>query len=153
MRLLVGCALALALAGCTGDAEREPVDRADTRPAAPTSSAVAAASTRPLVLAVNARRPPLALTERQARRGGRGRVTDWRQLGEPAGRLRTTDRTDGLRHLAMDTVAVVVADAVGPAVRVATVEGVDPLRAPAAYPIQVQGPAPGPVTTMTVVGD
>ena len=39
----------------------------------------------------------------------------------------------------MDTVAVVVADAVGPAVRVATVDGVDPLRDPAAYPIQVAG--------------
>src|SRR3954447_25332026 len=86
MRLLVGCALALALAGCTGDAEREPVDRADTRPAAPTSSAVAAASTRPLVLAVNARRPPLALTERQARPGGRGGGTARRQRGAAGGR-------------------------------------------------------------------
>ncbi|GAA4706086.1 CapA family protein [Nocardioides conyzicola] len=105
------------------------------------------------MLAVNARRPPLALTEAQARRVLRGAATDWRQLGQPSGPLRTTHRTDPLGHLPMDMVAVTVADAVGPAVRVATVGGIDPLREPAAYPLQVQGPAPGPVTTLTVVGD
>ena len=80
-------------------------------------------------------------------------VTDWRQLGQPDGPLVVTSRTDRLRHLPMDMVAVTVADAVGPAVRVATVGGVDPLRDPAAYPLQVQGPEPRPVTTLTIVGD
>lgn len=142
----------LTVTGCTS----EPEDAAPTptsSSAAPSSSAAEPTTTRPIVLAVNARRPPLALTEGQARRVMAGEVTDWRQLGQPAGRLRSTDRTDRLDHLPMDTVAVVVADAVGPAVRVATVGGVDPLRRPAAYPIQVEGPEPGPVTTMTVVGD
>src|SRR6478735_9270312 len=155
-----GCAAVLAavltsalLSACTEDEREPPAPESapppwvtETVPAAPTT-------TRPLVLAVNARRPPLALTERQARRVMRGAVTDWRQLGQAPGRLRTTDRTDRLGSLPMDTVAVVVADAAGPAVRVATVGGVDPLREPAAYPVQVEGPEPGPVTTMTVVGD
>lgn len=156
MRLLAGCAVVLALSGCTSDPAEESVDRAFTEAPAPTAPPSATApepTTRPLAFAVNARRPPLALTLREARRLERGEITDWRQLGEPAGRLRTTDRTDDLAHLPMDTVAVVVADAATPAVRLATVGGVDPLREPAAYPVQVQGPPPGEVTTLTVVGD
>jgi len=140
------------LSACTDD-DQEPPAPESAPPPWVTQTQEATTETRPLVLAVNARRPPLALTERQARRVMRGAVTDWRQLGEPAGRLRTTDRSDRLDQLPMDTVAVVVADAVGPAVRVARVGGFDPLREPAAYPIQVQGPEPGPVTTLTVVGD
>lgn len=156
MRLLVGCALVLALSACTDDPEPPSVDRAFTDAPSPTvapTTPAAAPTTRPLVLAVNARRPPLALTERQARRIERGEITDWRQVGQPAGPLRVTEGTDRLDALPMDTVAVVVADAVGPAVRVATVGGIDPLREPAAYPLQAQGPAPGEVTTLTVVGD
>ncbi|GAA1777493.1 hypothetical protein GCM10009795_024580 [Nocardioides hankookensis] len=155
MRRLVawGLGALLALSACTDD-EPEPPQAEQSPPPWVTETLPAEpATTRPLVIAVNARRPPLALTERQARRVVRGAVTDWRQLGQPAGPLRTTERTAGLRHLPMDTVAVVAADAVGPAVRVATVDAVDPLRDPAAYPIQVEGPEPGPVTTLTVVGD
>jgi poly-gamma-glutamate capsule biosynthesis protein CapA/YwtB (metallophosphatase superfamily) len=140
------------LGACTED-DRDPPAPESVPPPWVTEAAPSSTTTRPLVLAVNARRPPLTLTERQARRVMRGAVTDWRRLGQAAGRLRTTDRTDRLDHLPMDTVAVVAADAVGPAVRVATVGGVDPLREPAAYPIQVEGPEPGAVTRMTVVGD
>lgn len=156
MRLLAGCALVLALAGCTDASDAEPVDRAFTEPPSATASPGATTpepTTRPLVFAVNARRPPLALTLREARRLERGEITNWRELGQPAGPLRVTELTDELAHLPLDTVAVVVADAVTPAVRVATVGGVDPLREPAAYPVQVQGPPPGEVTTLTVVGD
>ncbi|MBA2954938.1 hypothetical protein GON03_11415 [Nocardioides sp. MAH-18] len=156
MRLLVGCVLVLALAGCTDDGDEAPVDRAFTDgPAAmPSPSATALApSTRPLGFAVNARRPALALTAEQARRLQRGEITNWRELGQPSGRLRVDDRTGDLAHLPMDTVAVVVAEAATPAVRMATVDGVDPVRDPAAYPIQVQGPPPAEVTTVTIVGD
>ncbi|WP_345528471.1 CapA family protein [Nocardioides endophyticus] len=141
------------MTACTDDDTDPP--EADSSPPPWVTETVPATppTTRPLVFAVNARRPPLELTERQARRLERGEITDWRQLGQSVGRLRTTDLTDRLDHLPMDTVAVVAADAVGPAVRVATVGTVDPLRDPATYPIQVQGPAPGLVTTMTVVGD
>jgi len=158
MRLLAGGVLLLALAGCTsGGEEKAPVDHAFTDGPAATpapDAAVPPPTTRPLAFLVNARRPPLALTERQARRLERGDVTNWRQLGQPAGPLRTSDVTDDqLRHLPMDTVAVVVAEAATPAVRAATVDGIDPLRDPTAYPIQVQGPPPAPLTTVTVVGD
>lgn len=143
-------ALVVVCSGCTA-AEREAVPAPAPPPDA--SGSVREPTTRPLVLATNARRPALDLTVRQARRIQRGEIADWRQLGRPAGPLRTTDRTDGLRHLPMDTIAVVDADAVGPAVSAATVGGVDPLREPAAYPLRVAGPAPGEVTTLTVVGD
>lgn len=149
----MGCVLALVVAGagCTA-AEREPESTPASRPD-PSESAPEVPTTRPLVLATNARRPPLDLTVGQARQIQRGEITDWRRVGGPAGPLRTTGRTAGLRHLPMDTVAIVAADAVGPAVRVATVGGVHPLRDPAAYPLQVDGPAPAEVTTLTVVGD
>jgi poly-gamma-glutamate synthesis protein (capsule biosynthesis protein) len=153
---LAGCATVLALAlltACTDDDADPPKADSSPPPWVTETAPATPPTTRPLVFAVNARRPPLELTERQARRLERGEITDWRQLGQPAGRLRTTDRTDRLDHLPVDTVAVVVADAVGPAVQVATVGAVDPLRDPAAYPIQVEGPSPRPVTTLTVVGD
>jgi poly-gamma-glutamate synthesis protein (capsule biosynthesis protein) len=95
----------------------------------------------------------MGVSEAVARSVTEGEVTNWRDLGQPAGRLRVTERTTGLRHLPMDTVAVVVAHAMGPAVRAVEVGGVDPLRDPDAYPIQVQGPPPGRVTTVTIVGD
>lgn len=162
--LLAGLAGLLALAGCTGSPSgtpSSPTPSEQSGSAAPTASATAPPTTeptsepttRPLVLAVNARRPPLERTLRQARRIERGAITRWARLDQPGGRLRTTDRTDRLDRLPLDTVAIVAADAVGPAVRVATVAGVDPLRNPSAYPLQVAGPEPPPVTTLTVVGD
>ncbi len=128
----------LVTAGCTADPAAGPA-RTPSTPSPTPTTVTEPPTTRPLVLAVNARRPPLALTEAQARRMMRGDGV--------------TRRTDRLDHLPMDTVAVVSADAVGPAVRVATVDGIDPLRDPQAYPIQVAGPAPPKVTTVTVVGD
>jgi poly-gamma-glutamate synthesis protein (capsule biosynthesis protein) len=49
--------------------------------------------------------------------------------------------------------AVVPASAVGPTVRVVTIDGTDPLRQPADYPLTTPGVAPGRVTNVTVVGD
>jgi poly-gamma-glutamate synthesis protein (capsule biosynthesis protein) len=111
-------------------------------------------TTRPLVLAMNPRRPPIDLAEPVARWVMDGTVDNWSELGQPAAPLRLTRRTDRLDRLPMNTVAVVVADSVGPEVRVVRVAGIDPIRRPAAYPIQVVGPPPaGRVTTVTVVGD
>jgi poly-gamma-glutamate synthesis protein (capsule biosynthesis protein) len=147
--------LALSLAGCTGDSESPSVDRAVTDlPSSASPSPAEDPTTRPLVLAVNPRHPPLDLTLRQARRVQGGEVANWRQLEQPAAPLRLTDRTDRLDRLPMDTIAVVAADAVGPEVRVASVDGIDPLLDPTTYPIQVQGPPPtAHITTMTIVGD
>src|SRR6478736_1631412 len=97
MRLLAGGVLLLALAGCTsGGEEKAPVDHAFTDGPAATpapDAAVPPPTTRPLAFLVNARRPPLALTERQARRLERGDVTNWRQLGQPAGPPPSTGST------------------------------------------------------------
>ena len=111
------------------------------------------ATTRPLVLAVNARHPPIEVSAKVARRVAGGRIHDWSALGLAPGRLRVTDRTDRLDALPMDTVAVVVADAVTPAVRVVDVAGIDPMKDPEGYPMQVPGPPPRLPTTLTVVGD
>ena len=151
-RVVVVGALAAALAtGCTSDRPSSEPRPEATRPAA-TATPPVEVTTRPLVLAVNARRPPLDVSQRLFERVRRGDVTDWSALGQPRMRLRVTE-SGPVRSLAMDTVAVVVGDAVGPGVRVVSVDGVDPIRDPDAYPVQVQGPAPAPVTTLTVVGD
>ena len=157
MRRVAGLvAASLLLAACTAD----PVSKPDPPLPVPTSpppwvteTLPAEPTTRPLVLAVNARRPPMSVPKVVAEWVQQGIVDNWDQLGQPSAPLRTTERTDQLDHLPMDTVAIVVADAVGPAVHVIEVDGVDPLRDPDDYPIQVAGPPHGPVTTMTVVGD
>ena len=99
----------------------------------------------------------------------RGNLRDWVDLGEPAGRLRLVagPRTPAPGRVRQDTaaaalaivardsraLAVVPASAVGPGVRVLTVDGVDPIADPSAYPLTVPGPAPGRVVSVTVVGD
>lgn len=103
-------------------------------------------------------------------------ATDWSALGQTAGPLRLVsaeiDRAvggAGVTQLttaaeALDVVradpaalALVPADAVDPTVRVLSVGGVHPLRAPEAYPIETTVPGaaedPGAVVTLTVVGD
>ncbi|HYF74524.1 MAG TPA: CapA family protein [Nocardioides sp.] len=154
-RWAAGLLAMLLLPACTSDppARPDPPLPSTSDPPVVETSAPADPTTRPLVLAVNARRPPIRVPEEVARWLVDGKVDDWEQLGQPAGPLRVTERTGRLRHLPMDTVAVVVADAMGPAVRAITVDDVDPLRDPDAYPLQVAGPAHAPVTTLTVVGD
>jgi poly-gamma-glutamate capsule biosynthesis protein CapA/YwtB (metallophosphatase superfamily) len=158
MRRVAGLvAAALLLAACTSDPESEPKPDPRPVPTSPppwvTETPPAEPTTRPLVFAVNARRPPMSVPKAVAGWIRQGIVDNWDQLGQPSAPLRTTDRTDHLDHLPMDTIAIVVADAVGPAVRVLEVDGVDPLRDPDDYAIQVAGPPHAPVTTMTVVGD
>ncbi|MGB0099019.1 MAG: CapA family protein [Nocardioides sp.] len=156
MRWVAGVVVALLLAACTSDppeptpdpppvSDSTPPRVSETRPPAPT--------TRPLVLATNARRPPMDLPKAVAGWIRQGRVTNWKELGQPQAPLRVVDGAGDLRHLPMNTIAIEVADAVGPGVRVVRVDGVDPIRDPDDYPLQVQGPAPAPVTTLTVVGD
>ena len=151
MRWLAALAMTLALAACTPADERP--DPPPPTPAPTRATEAVEVTTRPLVLAMNARRPPIDVAEAVAGWIRQGVVTDWSDLGQPAAPLRVVERTDGLRHLPMNTIALVVADAMEPSVRAITVDGVDPLRDPDRYPIQVEGPAPPAVTTMTVVGD
>ena len=110
-------------------------------------------TTEPLVLAVHVRRPPADLTRAQAGLLVDGGVRRWSQLGLPGGRLTVTRKAADLEDLAPDTLAIVPASKVGPGVRALSVDGVDPLRDPDDYLLRVVGPAPGKVTTLTVVGD
>ena len=152
----------LALAACTTTPQAADPPAANPQPA-PSSSAPSPASSsppapqprsdEPLVIAVNARRPPADLTPRQAGLLLDGGITRWRQLGMPGGRLTVTRDPADLVGLAPDTVAVVRASEVGPQVAVLSVAGVDPLRSPDDYVLRAAGPEPGPVTTLTVVGD
>jgi poly-gamma-glutamate synthesis protein (capsule biosynthesis protein) len=102
---------------------------------------------------VNIRRPPADLTRQQAGLLLDGGISRWSQLGLDGGRLRVTRRASDLAHLGPQQVAILPASRVGPGVRVLSVEGVDPLRRPGDYPYRAAGPEPGPVTTLTVVGD
>src|SRR5262245_15148949 len=164
VRLVGGLLGLLVLAGCASAADREEETGPSPTPSvtsAPSTSAPASGespplqpqSSEPLVLAVHPRRPPANLTRAQAGLLLDGGVTRWQQLGLPGGRLTVTHDRHVLSTLPRDTVAVVPASAVGPGVQVLSVEGIDPMRRPDAYPLRAAGPAPGRVTTLTVVGD
>jgi len=153
---------ALALAACTTTPEAADQPTASPQSAPSSSSPPPASSSppapqprsdEPLVLVVNARRPPADLTPQQAGLLLDGGITRWRQLGLSGGRLTVTHDPADLAGLAPDAVAVVPASDVGPGVAVLSVAGVDPLRSPDDYVLRAAGPEPGPVTTVTVVGD
>lgn len=117
----------------------------------PSAETSAAAGRSPLAVAVHPSRGRVALSAAQAQSVADGEVTDWRELGADAAALRlgTVDEVRADR----DVVAVVPAGELGPAVSVATVDGVDPLRRPSAYALTVPGPVTPTVTTVTVTGD
>jgi len=93
----------------------------------------------------------VALTAAQATAISEGGLTQWREVDGTSGRLRVGSLAEVQQN--RDVVAVVLAGDVDPSVSVATVDGVDPLRDPAGYPLTVPGPEPPPVTTVTVTGD
>lgn len=112
----------------------------------------------PLALVMHPTRSPLDLGLAQARALVVGRITTWAELGADGGRLHVVDRIhDVARDL--DALAVVPATAVGPTVRVVTVDHRHPLRDRDRYPLTVPAPVGtdpaslGPVTTVAVVGD
>jgi hypothetical protein len=109
-------------------------------------------TTRPLVLVTSRRRPPMDLPVSVARWILDGTIDNWKDLGQPPAPLRLVERSP-IRHLPRNAIAEEVGHAVTPSVRVIAVDGVDPMRDPSGYPLQVQGPPPGPVITLTVVGD
>jgi poly-gamma-glutamate synthesis protein (capsule biosynthesis protein) len=105
----------------------------------------------PLAVAVHPSRGRVRLTAAQARALAAGTVTDWAELGSPPGPLHPGTVRDVRRD--RDAVAVVPVDLVDATVSLATVGGADPLRDAARYPLTTDGPAPPPVTTVTVAGD
>lgn len=141
-----------------------------SQPPSPNGTPTSAPTTYvPIVLAVHATRPPLDLPLDVAQRLVAGKVTDWAELGAPAQPLRSiaspavdapaqmsvASAADAIGAVHQDTgmVAVVEATSVGPTVRVLSVDGVDPLRAPEAYRLKIAGDPPASVVTMTFVGD
>jgi len=102
---------------------------------------------QPLVIAVHHTRRLREVTLRRARRIVAGQ-SNLQVVDAPPGRAVRSVVRDATRA------AVVPASAVGPQVRALKVGGVDPLRRPEAYPLRaVAALQPGPVTTVTVVGD
>ena len=145
-------------AGRRGVHRREPAERPTAGPTrtpatstAPAPTAADGLTRTPLVVAVHPTRQGLALTGAQLAALRAGTVTDWAELGAPAAPL----RTGSLDQVAADrdVLALVPATDVRPPLAAATVDGVHPLRDPAAYPATVPGPAAPSVTTVTVTGD
>ena len=111
----------------------------------------------PLALVMHPTRSPLDIGLALARELVAGRIATWSELGAAGGRLRMVTGIDDVER-DLDAVAAVPATAVGPTVRIMTVERRDPLRDPDRYPLTVPVPAGsptriGPVTTVAVVGD
>jgi poly-gamma-glutamate synthesis protein (capsule biosynthesis protein) len=124
----------------------------------------------PLVLAMHSTRQPLDVSRSTAERVVAGALTDWSELGAAAGRLglvagptvagvppvsRRPADSAAVAAASRDrrVIAVVPAAAVNPSVQVIRVDGRDPLRDPAAYPLKTIGAAPADVLTMSAVGD
>jgi poly-gamma-glutamate capsule biosynthesis protein CapA/YwtB (metallophosphatase superfamily) len=171
VRLPVALTLLLPVVACTGGGAQT------ARTATPGSSAAATspthtepASSMPLVLAMHPTRQPLDVSQSTAERVVAGDLTDWSELGAAAGRLRlvagpTVAGVPPASRRSEDSAAVTAASrdrrvlavvpvaAVNPSVQIIRVDGRDPLRDPAAYPLKTAGAAPADVLTMSAVGD
>jgi poly-gamma-glutamate synthesis protein (capsule biosynthesis protein) len=122
----------------------------------------------PLALVVHPARPALDVRAGLAHAALAGSVTDWRQLGGRPGALTLVAAAGTAAGAVLSAAEVVAAvgrdgrvlgavpaDAVGPSVRVLTVDGVHPLRRPAEYPLRTAGAAapPARVVTASIAGD
>jgi len=155
-----GVVLALLLLGTACSVPARDAARQITPPATPVTPPAMTAPGTPLVLAVHPIHQALHVPLSTARAVINGQVRDWRTLGAAPGRLRvvggpTAPAAAAVAAVQRDpaTLAVVPASAIGPGLRTLRVNGRDPIREPGAYPLIVPGPAPGPVATVTVVGD
>lgn len=153
-------------------------DRSDTSRPEPTPKAFAGPARMPVVAVVHPTRPPLDVSRRTILDLLAQGSPNWRALGEPAsplhlfvgsnaaasplvasalrGRSPAIGRdADAIRAVELDpdALALVGAGAVGPSVRTLRLDGVDPLRDPASYPLLGPGPAPAPAITAIAAGD
>nr|MBA2772836.1 CapA family protein [Nocardioidaceae bacterium] len=153
------------LVGCTSSPEPAAGSRrpATSQPATSTSPHVPPGETtepptytQPLVLAVHRSRGDLDVSERLARSIAKGAPTSWAQLAAGPGRADVRRGAGSLRAATRDSavIAVVTASRVTPLVSTVSVDGVDPLRSPEAYPLTTSTPnEPAPPAEVTVVGD
>ncbi|MFC6285696.1 CapA family protein [Nocardioides sp. GCM10027113] len=151
---LAGLLLALLVCACSTDAPPPSTDPLPAPSSAPPASRAPSGppTTEPLLLVTHHSRGDLDVLLSLARRIAAGRVDTWHRIdgtGEPLRLVRRPARVRSDR----DALAVVPASRAGPLVRAVAVAGVDPWGDPAAYPLQVPGPAPGEVTTLRLLGD
>ena len=140
-------------------------------------------SFEPLAFVVHPTRPPATLSLEQAYELLAGRASSWRGIDGRGARLRivlgpaaaaraaalwlllgrapdsidiASSEATAVAGVSADPAAlgVVSGDALSPAVRAASVGGIDPVREPARYPLHIpSATAPGPVTTAIAFGD
>ncbi|MEX2556832.1 MAG: CapA family protein [Actinomycetota bacterium] len=170
----IAVALLLATLGCPSR-DTDPAANAPTpAPASPTTDA----RRMPLAIVGHATRPPIDLSRAVAERLLEGQIGDWRDLGQPAARIRLIEgpsadleldggvaggplvtRTAGdpeairIVERDFDAIAIVAADAVAPTVRAFSVDALSPVRHPAKYPLKILGRPDGTVTTVFAAGD
>lgn len=112
----------------------------------------------PLAVVTHLDRAVDDITRQAADRLRAGDISDWSELGEPAGRLTLVPDDDPAAAVAQvsqdpTAIAVVPADHVRPHVRALTIDGIDPLTS-ADAPLTTDWPSePGVVVRTTVVGD
>ncbi len=157
VRRVVAGGLLAALVACSSDASDGEPATAPTSPAPSPSSGQSREvglpeTTQPLVLVAHHARGELRVSARLARQIERGRVATWRPVDGSGDPLRLVPSLGEVTH-DRRAVAFLAADRVRPWVRPVVVDGVDPLRNPDGYPLRTAGPAPGVVTTVTLVGD
>ncbi|MGH8833734.1 MAG: CapA family protein [Actinomycetes bacterium] len=143
----------------SGEPGSRPPSAVVSSPASDSATASAPAQLEvPLALVMHPTRSPLDIDVAAARDLLDGRITSWSELGAAGGRLRVVTGVDEVER-DLDAVAAIPATAVGPTVRVVTVDHRHPLRDPDRYPLSVPVPAGtgptsiGPVTTVALVGD
>jgi poly-gamma-glutamate capsule biosynthesis protein CapA/YwtB (metallophosphatase superfamily) len=153
-------ALIIVAAGCSegsGD-EPKPLPGPPTDPTTDPTDARSPAATehQPLALAIDPHRPALSISEPLARRLVAGAPMRWSDLGQDGGVVRVRRGADAIRAAARDpdVLAITPTSELRPVVQAVRVGGVDPLRAPARYPLTTTAAHPvGPVTTLAIVGD
>ncbi|MDQ6525345.1 CapA family protein [Nocardioides sp. LHD-245] len=148
----LGVLVAGLVLGCSAPTMPDRPGGAAPGPSASSAAPTTPPSQEPLVVAVHATRPAPRLTLTEARAVAAGEVGTWRTLDGTDRPLRLVASLGEVRR-DRDAVAVLPASRIDASIRAARVDGVDPLRRPADYPLSVDGPAPPAVTTLTVVGD
>ncbi len=110
----------------------------------------------PLAIAVHRSRGDIDITTEVARAIVKGRPVRWEELTGESGEVVVRRGVAGIHAARRNpaAVAVVAASETTPLVKIVSVDGLDPLRQPARYPLQVPAADPLPaVTRVTVVGD
>jgi poly-gamma-glutamate capsule biosynthesis protein CapA/YwtB (metallophosphatase superfamily) len=149
-------ALVIVAAGCSEGAGDEPRPMPDPTTIPTGSPSPAAVAHQPLALAIDLHRPALSISEAEARRLAAGASMRWSDLGQDGGVIRVRRGASAIRAAARDpdVLAIAPASELRPVVQPVRVGGVDPLRAPARYPLTTAASNPvGQVTTLTIVGD